>query len=102
MDAIGVDAWQALLAVWTEDDSLPCYHSTEKYSTDVLEALTQLTTQLRERLAQGKVPASEVVPALIEGSRRLHAVITKLRCNTLSRSQTRSSGRREQRPARSL
>ena len=66
-----------------------------------LEALTQLTTQLRERLAQGKVPASEVVPALIEGSRRLHAVITKLRCNA-GRSQTRSSGRREQRPARSL
>ena len=31
-----------------------------------IEALTQLTTQLRERLAQGKVPASEVVPALVE------------------------------------
>jgi tetratricopeptide (TPR) repeat protein len=30
------------------------------------EALTQLATQLRERLAQGKVPASEVVPALVE------------------------------------
>jgi uncharacterized protein HemY len=30
------------------------------------EALTQLTIQLRERLAQGKVPASEVVPALVE------------------------------------
>jgi len=30
------------------------------------EALTQLTTQLRERLAQGKVPAGEVVPAIIE------------------------------------
>jgi predicted Zn-dependent protease len=31
-----------------------------------MEALTQLTIQLRERLAQGKVPASEVVPALVE------------------------------------
>jgi len=31
-----------------------------------IEALTQLATQLRERLAQGKVPASEVVPALVE------------------------------------
>jgi len=30
------------------------------------EALTQLTTQLRERLAQGKVPAGEVVPAIVE------------------------------------
>ena len=30
------------------------------------EALTQLATQLRERLAQGKVPAGEVVPAIVE------------------------------------
>jgi len=31
------------------------------------EALTRLSTQLRERLAQGKVPAGEVVLAVIEG-----------------------------------
>ena len=31
-----------------------------------LEALTQLAAQLRERLAQGKVPTSEVVPAVVE------------------------------------
>src|SRR5262249_9064831 len=31
-----------------------------------LEALTQLTAQLQERLAQGKVPAGEAVPALVE------------------------------------
>src|SRR5215813_3486752 len=23
----GVDAWKTLLAAWTEDDGLPCYHS---------------------------------------------------------------------------
>jgi hypothetical protein len=33
-----MDAWEALLATWAEDDRLPCYHLTEKYSTDVLVA----------------------------------------------------------------
>ena len=31
-----MDAWQALLIEWQENDGLPCYHSTEKYSTGVL------------------------------------------------------------------
>src|SRR5262249_1497131 len=31
-----------------------------------IEALIQLTTQLRERLAQDKMPAGETVPALVE------------------------------------
>jgi hypothetical protein len=31
-----MDAWEALLSTWAEDDRLPCYHLTEKYSTDVL------------------------------------------------------------------
>jgi hypothetical protein len=44
-----VDAWKALLAVWTEDDSLPCYHSTEKYSTDVLGERRSLVAALEGR-----------------------------------------------------
>jgi hypothetical protein len=36
VDATGVDAWEALLWEWTEDDGLPDYHLMEKYSTDVL------------------------------------------------------------------
>jgi XisH protein len=38
VDAIGVDAWAALLLVWKEDNGLPGYHLREKYSTDVLGA----------------------------------------------------------------
>jgi hypothetical protein len=32
-----VDAWETLLTQLKEDDTPPCYHLVEQYSTDVLE-----------------------------------------------------------------
>jgi hypothetical protein len=36
VDTTGVDAWETLLTQLKEDDTPPCYHLVEQYSTDVL------------------------------------------------------------------
>src|SRR5262245_48598782 len=36
-----MDACEALLVVWKEDDGLPCYPLMEQYSTDVLGAMPE-------------------------------------------------------------
>src|SRR5262245_39209617 len=41
-----MDACEALLVVWKEDDGLPCYHLMEQYSTDVLGAWRGQSTSI--------------------------------------------------------
>ena len=76
-DATAVDAWEALLVAWKEEDGLPCYHLIEKYSTDVLGFASQTAGLVSDPLDEAKRLAwcHQTWPAVLKCARQRQALL---------------------------